>query len=153
MQFGVFISYHDDLQEDLGWPKCKCFDFSPLPGHFPIAFGPLIRKMSKKVQKVDVLSLLQSILCLYYNRVQYPIHYSHWMTKRANYMSPNRLLTLLELWSTSENIILGLWIIQIGQLVGKIWVFSSITISPSTVMGTNQLWSPWKPTRCYQIDL
>ena len=60
-----------------GWPKCKCFDFSPLPGHFPIAFGPLIRKMSKKAQKVDVLSLLKSILYLYYNRVLYSIHYSH----------------------------------------------------------------------------
>ena len=68
-------------------------------------------------------------------------------------LSPNRLLTLIELWNTPENIILGFWIIQIDQLVGNKWVFPSITKSLSTVMRTNKLWSPLKPTRCYQIDL
>ena len=40
------------------------FYFSLLPGHFPIQFDELIRKMQKKLEKVDILRLQLLILGL-----------------------------------------------------------------------------------------
>ena len=48
----------------LGWPILVFFYFSLLPGHFPIQFNELIRKMQKKLEKVDILRLQLLILGL-----------------------------------------------------------------------------------------
>ena len=45
------------------------FQFSYLPGHFPIPFDELIQKMPKKLEKIDILGLLNLILRLQYKRI------------------------------------------------------------------------------------
>ena len=51
------LTYHEI------WYLCHPYGFFPLPGHFPIHFDVIIPKISKEVNKVNILSLPNSLLC------------------------------------------------------------------------------------------
>ena len=53
----------DHIMNSPGPPLRVIPGFYPLPGHFPIYFAVIIPKISKKVKKVNILSLPKSLLC------------------------------------------------------------------------------------------
>ena len=72
-------------------------------------------------------------------------------TPKTYQMISNHHLAHSERFCTWKSMIVGLWIIKIGQLGGKLCHFPYIQKSLSSIVRTISLWKPQKPSKFYPI--